>query len=194
MVTFLNPCVLDRAHQSARKAVQLDANLPLAHTRLGVILTFRREHDASIAAFERAIALNPNNVDWIFAMALVCAGNSRRAIHVLAAYMRLDPFYAPFASGLLGLAHYVLKLYSQALPLLRDYVSRAPNGRSGHVWLAETHAQLGQLEEARAETAEVLRLQPKFTIAGSTRPVMAFKSTEDEKHFFDGPRKAGLPE
>src|SRR5262245_6376480 len=191
---FLNPCALDLAHQFARKAVQLDANLPLAHTCLGVILTFRREHHASIAAFERAIALNPNYVDWTFAMALVCAGNSRRAIHVLEAYMRLDPFYAPFASGLLGLAHYMLKQYSEALPLLRDYVSQAPNSRSGHLWLAATHAQLGQLEEARAEAAEVLRLQPNYTIAGATRLVMAFKATKDEIHFFNGLRTAGLPE
>jgi tetratricopeptide (TPR) repeat protein len=97
----------------------------------GVVLTFRREHDASIAQFERAVALNPNYVDWPFALALVRAGNSRRAIDVLEAYMRFDPYYAPIASGLLGLAHYMLKQYSQALPLLRDYVSQAPNGWSG---------------------------------------------------------------
>jgi Adenylate and Guanylate cyclase catalytic domain len=54
--------------------------------------------------------------------------------------------------------------------------------------------QLGQLEEARAEAAEVPRLQPNYTIAGTTRSVMAFKSTKDDKHFFDGLRKAGLPE
>src|SRR5262245_51161415 len=67
---FLNSRALDQAYQFARKAVQLDANLPLVHICLGVVLTFMREHDASIAAFERAIALNPNYVDWTFAMAL----------------------------------------------------------------------------------------------------------------------------
>jgi len=50
----------------------------------------------------------------------------------------------------------MLKQYSEALPLLRDYVSQAPNSRSGHVWLAATNGQLGRLEEARAEAAEVL--------------------------------------
>jgi len=190
----LNPSALDQAHQFARKAVQLDANLPLVHTCLGVVLTCRREHDAAIAAFERAIALNPNFVDWPFALALVRAGNSTRAIDVLKTYMRLDPFYAPFALGLLGSAHYMLKQYSEALPLLRDYVSQAPNSRSGHVWLAATHAQLGQVEEARAEIDEVLRLQPDATINGTLRRILTFKSANDEKHFFDGLRKAGLPE
>jgi adenylate cyclase len=191
---FLNPCALDQAHQFARKAVQLDSSLPLAHTCLGVVLLFRREHDASIAEFERAVALNPNYVDWPFAIALVLAGNSRRAINVLEAYMRLDPFYTPIASGLLGLAHYMLKQYAQALPLLRDFVAQAPKNRSGHAWLAATHAQLGQLGEARSEVAEVLRLQSNYTITGTARRSVAFKSTKDDKLFFDGLRKAGLPE
>jgi hypothetical protein len=38
----------------------------------------------------------------------------------------------------------MFKQVSEALPFLRDYVSQAPNGRSGHVWLAATH-ELGQL-------------------------------------------------
>ena len=190
----LNPSALDQAHELARKAVQLDPNLPLAHACLGVVLTFRHEHDASITTFERAIALNPNHVDWTFAMALVFAGDSRRAIDALETYMRLDPFYTPFASGLLGFAQYMLKHYAQALPLLRDYVSQAPTSRVGHALLAATHAQLGQLEKAQAEAAEVLLLQPNYTITGTARRIMGFKSIEDDNHFFDGLRKAGLPE
>ena len=107
--------------------------------------------------------------------------------------MRLDPFHAPLASGLLGLAHYMLKQYSQALPVLRDFVSRAPNLRAGHSWLAATYAQLGQLEEARAEAAEVLRIQPNYTITGSEAD-HGVQVRKDDKHFFDGLRKAGLPE
>jgi adenylate cyclase len=190
----LNPSALDQAHQLARKAVQLDANLPLAHACLGVVLTYRREHDASIAEFERAIALNPNYVDWPFGIALMLGGDSRRAIDVLKAYMRLDPFYAPIASGLLGSAHYMLKQYSQAMPLLRNFVSQVPKARWGHVWLAATYAQLGQLQDAREHVGEILRLQPDYTISRTARRTLGFKSKKDDKHYFDGLRKAGLPE
>src|SRR5262249_1865390 len=112
----LNPSALDQAHQFARKAVQLDANLPLAHPCLGVVVTYRREHATSLAEFDRSSALNPTYVDWPFGMALVLAGDSRRAIDVLKAYMRLDPFSVPTAPGLLGAAHYMLKQYSKAMP------------------------------------------------------------------------------
>jgi len=191
---FLKPCVLDRALDFARKAVQLDRNLPQAHAGLGFVLMWKHQHDDSIAAFERATALNPNYVDWRFGFALIYAGDSKRAIDVLQAYMRLDPFYMPVASFVLAFAHYMLKQHSQALSLLRDYVAQVPTLRGGHGLLAATYAQLGQVEKARAEAAEVLRLGPSFTISGAGRRLSAFKSPQDDKHFFDGLSKAGLPE
>ena len=108
--------------------------------------------------------------------------------------MRYDPFYVPSVPGALGLARYMLKEYSEALPPLRECTSRAPNLSLGHVWLAATLAQLGRLDEAGAEAAEVLRIDPKYTIDGTSRRLALFKRPEDAEHFLDGLRKAGLPE
>jgi adenylate cyclase len=191
---FLSPGALDQSHQFARKAVELDANLPEAHAALGFALMFRREHDLSIAAFEKAVALNPNYVNWPFGAALVFAGDARRAIDVINAYVRLDPLYAPAAYVILGFAYYMLKQYAKALSLLRDIVSRSPKVRTGHVLLAATYAQMGKLEEARAAAAEVIRLEPTYTIGGIARPTASFKDPKDDEHYFDGLRKAGLPE
>jgi len=189
---FLKPGVLDEAYQVARKAVQLDGTLPLARAVLAHVLAYKRQHDESLMEIERAFALNPNYVDWQFGLALVVAGQSRRAGGVLEACMRLDPFYPPIASGVLGFAHYMLKQYAKALPALRDCVSRAPNLRAGHTLLAATYAQMGQREEARAAVAEALRIQSSYTISESSRRILGFKSAKDEKHYFDGLRKAGL--
>ena len=60
--------------------------------------------------------------------------------------------------------------------------------------LAATYARLDKLEDARGEAAEVLRLEPSYTIAGTTRRIVAFKQPRDDRHFFDGLRKAGLSE
>jgi adenylate cyclase len=191
---FLNPAARDQAHQFARRAVELDPNLPEAHSSLGFILMFKHEHDASIAAYERAVAINPNHVDWHFGFALVNAGNARRAIDILHAYIRLDPFYLPLTSGILGFARYMLKEYEQALPAARDFISRAPKLLAGRILLAATYARMGRLEEARAEAAEIMRLQPKYTIGGVARRIVAFKHAKDAEHYFGGLRKAGLPE
>ena len=191
---FLAPAALERAHRLAREAVQLDPNLPIAHATLGRVLAFKGQHGQSIAEFEKAMALNPNFTDWRFGTALVLAGEPARAIHAIETHMRYDPFDGPGASGALGLARYMLKEYSQALPPLREWTSRAPNLMLGHLWLAASLAQLGQLDEARAEAAEALRIDPNYTIDGTQRRLAIYKRPEDAEHLFDGLRKAGLPE
>jgi adenylate cyclase len=191
---YLDPAALDLAHQFARKAVQLDPNLPETHVVLALGLAFARQHDASIASLERATALNPNYIDWRFGYPLVLAGHSKRAVEMIGSYMRLDPFHPPAASLFLGFAHFMLKDYSQALAVLGDYVSRAPQLHWGHLWLAATHAQLGQAEKAQAEIAELLRMDPGVTISSPVRTLTAFKHAEDNSHFYDALRKAGLPE
>jgi tetratricopeptide (TPR) repeat protein len=90
----------------------------------------------------------------------------------------------------------MLKQYKEALPPLEECVSRSPNYRAGHVWLAATYAQLGYLDKARAEASEVLRIQPTYTISGVGSVIMGaiFKYQKDVENVYDGLRKAGLPE
>jgi adenylate cyclase len=51
----------------------------------------------------------------------------------------------------------MLGQFTEALEPLQECVSRAPNMRAAHNWLAATYGQLGRLAEAQAEAAEVLR-------------------------------------
>ncbi len=150
-----------------------------------------RQHEAAIAEFERAIVLNPNLNDFHFALALVLAGEPARAIQTLEAHMRLDPFYLPHTPGWLGFAYYMLERYADALPHLQECVSRAPNLAQSHHWLAATYAQLGQLDKARAEAAEGLRIEPWFTI-GQALFARTCKRPEDAEHFKRRPAQGGV--
>ena len=186
------PAALDLAYQSAHKAVQLAPDFPEAHVALGWVLLWKRHHEAAVAEFERASVLNPNFTDWRFPFTLVFAGEPARALRALDTHMRLDPFYEPYAPATSGLACYMLKRYAEALSRLRECISRAPNMRAARVWLAAAYAQLGELDNARAEAAAVLRIDPSYTITG-TPPVTTLKRHEDIEHISDGLRKAGLP-
>jgi hypothetical protein len=62
------------------------------------------------------------------------------------------------------------------------------------VLLASAYAQLGQFEEARAQIAEVLRIDPSLTVAKGKRIFAPFKHPSDTEHVIDGLCKAGLPE
>ena len=185
---------LSRAHELAARAVELDASLPQARAQLGNVLSWEGQHDAGLAEFERAIDLNPNFADWRFATALTMAGDAPRAIEVSQAYMRADPFAPATASGWLGGAYYMLKDYSRARAILSDCVARMPNARFAHAFLAATYAQLGELDRARAEVAEVLRIEPKFTLEGMSKIVLCFKFCADAEHYREGLLKAGMPE
>jgi adenylate cyclase len=194
-VDYLSPAALDRAVELAEAAVRLDPHLPQARAQLGYVLLYRRQHDAAIAAFERAFALNPNFIDHRFAAALTHVGDPARAIEVLEANMRLDPFASPIYSyGVMGMANYMLRRYGEAVRWLRETELRLPNWQFFHLWLASAYAQSGQLEEARKEAAEVLRINPGFTIESYKRILAVYKNPKDLEHRLDGLRKAELPE
>jgi len=190
----LNPAALDRAGDLAVRAIQLNPNLPHAHASLGTVLAWKRQHNEAVAEFDKALALNPNFTDWRIAIALVYAGQSARAIEVLKHHMRLDPFYVPLAPHWMGLAHYTLRRYAEALPFLKECALRAPNYGAVHLWLATTYARLGQMQDAKAEAATVLAIDPDFTVERTARPTIAFKHEADAVHCFDAMRMAGLPE
>ena len=76
----LSPACIDRAYHLARKAVQLDPNLPEARAVLGFVLVRRREHEAAVAECEKAMALNPNFTDWRLGNILMLSGDPVRAI------------------------------------------------------------------------------------------------------------------
>jgi adenylate cyclase len=159
------------------------------------MLTMEGEHDAAVAALERASELNPNFVDWNFAVTLAFAGQPAKAIEIGRTYMRLDPFYPSFAAYYFAFAYYVAKDYPGACRLLQEHVTRTPNSRPGHCLLAASYARLGQRNLARAHAAEVLRVQPGYTIAGWHNILRtAFKFPCDTDHYIAGLRMAGLPE
>jgi adenylate cyclase len=92
-----------------------------------------------------------------------------------------------------SVANYMLKRYREAVRLARECVSRMPILQWPRVYLACAYAQAGQLEESKAEAAEVLRINPGFTIE-SWKRLEVYKDPKDVEHRLDGLRKAGLPE
>jgi adenylate cyclase len=190
---YLSTTSLERAISLVRTAIELDPHLPDAYAELGYNLIRRRDFDAAAAAAEKALALNPNFADYRVAQVLYSVGEPTRAIEVAKTQMRLDPFHPHFAPLIAGIAYYLLKDYREALRWLREATGRAPNHQYGHAFLAATYAKLGQSEHAAAEAAEVLRVNPQYTIDGTQKRVSIFKHKEDSDHLLDGLQQAGLP-
>ena len=189
---YLDPIALDRAHERAKRALQLDANLPESHSQLAWVLMFMRRHSAAVAAFERALVLNRNFNDHGYGLCLVYNGQPTRAIEVLRANLRADPFQYR-RIGVLGHAHHTLGQDEQAVALLRESAACTPNLRIAHLWLAAAYGTLGRFDDAKAAASEILRIEPEFTISSWQRTAV-YRNPENVQRLNDGLLRAGLPQ
>jgi len=176
----------------ARKAVALDPNDAGCRWILAYLLAYERSFDAADAEFAKAIQLDPNEADTFAALSdiTILAGQVGEGLDHIRKAFRLNPFPASWYYLTLGQAQYAAGDYGAAIETLRrDETYRTSSRR----FLAASLAQLGRLDEARAEVALFLIGNPDFSTRhwAATEP---FRDAATLEHFVDGFRKAGLPE
>jgi adenylate cyclase len=191
---FLRPSELERAHQFARQAVQLDPQLAYAQVTFAHVLTWGRQHEVALGALDRALRLNPSYSHWQVAAILMFAGELERAVESMQAYMRLDPYYPTSAIGWLGVAYCTLGRLSEAQRYLSEAVARSPNRAMFQYWLAAAYGHMGEADAARKQAKTLLKLQPSFTVTGAARPLGVFRRASHADYFLEGLRKSGLPQ
>jgi adenylate cyclase len=187
------PETFARATELAQKSITLDDSLPNSHFVLGWIYLWKKQHDRAIAEAERAIALDPNFVSGYVELGdiLTFAGQPEKAIELIEKAMRLSPRFPSFYLNNLGAAYLMARRYDEAIAALKKCLAHAPNYFYAHMNLATAYSELGREEEARSEAAEVLRINPQFSleVLKQTAPV---KDPAVAERVFSALRKAGL--
>ena len=180
------------ALELARKAVAIDPNDAGCRWVLANLLAYERRFAESDAEFARAIKLDPNEADiWATLSDLaVLAGRVEEGLAHITKAFRLNPYPASWYYLTLGQAQYAAGEYEAAVETLRREETYRTSSRR---FLAASLAQLGRLDEARAEVELFLVSNPHFSTRrwAETEPFCAPAMLE---HFLDGYRKAGLPE
>ena len=184
---------LQRALELVQKALALDGDLAQAHSFLGRIYLAKRQYHEAIAEGERALALAPNSAfaHAALAFSLHHAGRPEEASALYEKAIRLDPI--PPAWYLIGLAssYQGTGRYEEAIKLYEKVLRRAPDNLWAHLGLAGIYSILGREQDARAEAAEVLRIDPTFSIGTLARNTL-YKNQADIELRADALRKAGL--
>ena len=85
-----------------------------------------------------------------------------------------------------------MRRYEEAITTLKKVITRNPNHLSAHNDLAVIYIDLGREEEARAEVAETLRVNPEYSL--KVIQSVPFKDPAEAKRWLDNLRRAGLPE
>jgi tetratricopeptide (TPR) repeat protein len=187
---------VEKAIELVQKALALDDTLAEAHGFLGYLYTQKREYEKGIAQGERAVALNPGdpNVLVYYAMSLNFAGRSEEAITLLQKGIRLNPVgsdYNYLSNHQLGNALMYTGRYEEAVSAYKKVIQRTPNYIYAHLMLAATYSEMGLEKEARAEVAEVLRINPKFSLDFWAKTSLVKEQSVKDK-VFNALRKAGL--
>jgi adenylate cyclase len=186
----------EKAIELTQKALAMDDTLAEAHGFLGYLYTQKREYEKGIAEGERAVALNPGdpNVLVNYAICLNFAGRSEEAIPLFQKTIRLNPVgsYYNYLNNLhLGNALIFTGRYEEAVSAYKKAIQRNPNSVWGHIMLTATYSMMGRQEEAQAEVAEVLRINPKFS-ADFWAKTSLIKEQSLRDKIFNALRKAGL--
>lgn len=183
----------DQALQLARRAVALDEELPQAHWALGFVHLFRGEHTEAIEAAKRALALDPNNADAYVTLALstTLAGDPERGIEFMGRAMDLNPRYGSRYSGVLGICYYHANRLEEAMSAFEDSLARNPARIPPYLYKTAIFMQTGREDDAQWQVAEVLTIDPDFTLRNFDR-ILPFGNTAKKEEFVALLRKAGF--
>ena len=188
-----SPEPLDRAFALAQKAVAIDPNDPSSQVAVARLHQTRGAWSRAEYHYGKARELNPNSALLMagFGDLHITLGDPEKALGYFREARALDPFFEPtWLWPITGIAHFMARQYEEALTALER--SNEPPYWA-HLYMAASHAMLGNAERARHHAAETLRLKPDFTIARAIER-QPLRRDSDRAHMVEALRKAGLPE
>jgi adenylate cyclase len=182
-----------KALELLQKTIALDDTFAGAYSRLGFLYSMTRQHDKGIAEAEKALALNPNSAQAHFFLGktLSFAGRWEESIPEYKKAIRLNPIPPSAHSWSLGLSYAYTGKYEEAITWCEKAVRQEPNDMIARVMMTVVYSMSGRNEAARAEAAEVLRIQPKFSVEKSAMRCR-YKQKIDCEQFYSALSKAGL--
>jgi tetratricopeptide (TPR) repeat protein len=184
---------LDRAEQLAKKALAMDESLVQARLQLSLVYIFKRQFDKALQEAEHAVALAPASAMACYQLgaALLHSERFEEAIPHFKKSLRLDPSL-PFSQCLnnLGATYRFLGQYDDAISTFKRLLHLYPDHLPGRLNAAATYTLAGREEEARAEAAEVMRIDPQFSLERWAKTYPFRQALVDQ--LVEAWRKAGL--
>jgi adenylate cyclase len=184
---------LKKAFELIQKSLSLESTCALPYVTLSFCYLIARQHDKAIAAGEQAIKYDPNDAfaHTMLALILDYSGRAEEALPVVEKSMRLNPKPPGFFFRHLGIVYYDNGKVEEAISATEMARSLEPDGILTHLRLAACYSTVGREDEARAEIAAVLKLNPYYSLELFAKTI-PYRHQADLDRMINALRKAGL--
>jgi adenylate cyclase len=175
----------------ADKAIALDKDNSYAHGVLAMLYVNKGEYDKAVEEAEVAASLD-NGALTNLGSTLMHACLFTEAISVFQKALRLNPL-RPHSSCLMNLAnsYRLIGQYDQSVQYYKKLLQNQPDHFPGNLGLTATYSEMGRMEDARKQAAEVLRIDPKFSLERSAK-LSRYKNPVYKERTLEALRNAGL--
>jgi TolB-like protein len=180
---------LARADEYALLAVDSDVNDAAANAALGWVALYSRSYERSLAAYQRAMELNPSDADILaeYADALGHSGANEEAIPLFQRAIRLNPHMSDLYAKDLAYVYLKSRHFDEVIKTVEQM--RRPQIADLSLVAALAHA--GRIEEARVAAEGVRRARPGFSPEAWVTMVPD-RNPDDTAFYLEGMKRAGL--
>ena len=183
---------LMRCMELAGKSIAI-RDSPLPHRLLALTYVLLRKHDTAIEEAKNAVDMAPNYADAYLSLGHVymLTDMGEEGVSVLQKGIRLNPYPpSPYFQNL-AWSYYMSGKYEEAIEAARKAVAVGPKDIIAHRALICAYLSVGREEEARRHAAEVLKIDPDFSVERSAK-TSPLKNKEKARKISEQYRMAGL--
>jgi adenylate cyclase len=184
---------IEKGIELAQKILALDDSIAEGHVLLCNFYSMKGETEKAIAEGERAVSLSPRVSTPLisYANSLRYAGRSEEAIPLLQKAARFCPISGRNIFLPLGGALMETGRFEEAVSAYKKALQQSPDNILAHIFLAACYIMMGREKEADSEAAEVLRINPKYSLDSFAKS-LAYKDQSQKDKLINALRKAGL--
>ena len=195
-LTFPQQRSVDEAIRLAREGLDAGWDDPSVLELAGwVVSRLAQDHEAGLAALDRALVLNVNSAQALRLSGWVRlhSGDPHTGAEHLTRAIRLSPLdpWISYSFCGLGMARMMTGDYDEAVKFGRQAAREQPRNALAHRIIAASLALLGRTEEAHTAMRALLAIAPNLTMA---QVFLAYDDAEFVERYCRGLRAAGLPE
>lgn len=159
------PNSLDHSQRFLDIAIHKDPDMPYAHYLYAINKFWRGQPEASNAAIDRALSLNPN-----YAMAIgmrginaVNSGNPINGIPDLERAVQLEPRAGHLYLHFMGMAHLLARDFETAVARFKERIAASPSTDLSRGLMIAALGHLGRTEEARKVRRDLSEINPEYS-------------------------------